>query len=298
MATRTFDYAAVSSFYQEMNSINADIADILTKIDKEVKDKVDVSEEAIFGDLGKQMLLDWDNTSANFDNFVNKFNNWSTLVTQAAGDYSQFESDISGFKQLNPLGVTSGGITDAYTNTGFYRQYTEDNYSEYVTALSALKSLNNVDLSGIFYGTTDSQAILTKHKIVSGIMLGGDILAGSLIALKAAGCLSATSSTSLVPVNPTPTGGGGSTALVPANSTGASTALVPTQTSQVASLSEFVNFGNSTIWASEAQLVASQAEAVGATGCFVSQGAVNSLMFVNDAGNVVATLANGIFTVV
>lgn len=169
MATRTFNYNAIADDYQQMNTINGEIADILTKIDKEVKDRVDVCDEAIYGDLGKQMLLDWDNTSANFDSFVNKFNNWSTLVTQAAGNYSQFESDISGFKQANPLGVTSGGITDAYTNTGYYSNTVS---SDDIDALLAASQY--YQLTGATYIDTGMVSYLKKSDIFEGIELALD----------------------------------------------------------------------------------------------------------------------------
>lgn len=202
MAERKFDYNNVSTVYQNMKKITGDagdgesIAGILHKIDEEVHNKVDVSEEAIFGDLGKQMLLDWDNTSANFDNFVTNFSNWSTLIAQSAGNYAQFEQDIAGFRQENPLGVTSGGITDAYTNTGFYRQYTNDNIDAYNNSLSSLKALNNVDLSNIEYAVTDSQALLSRHKVVAGLMLFGDVASVALIAAAIA-APAASSSTAL-----------------------------------------------------------------------------------------------------
>ena len=207
MAERKFDYNNVSTVYQNMKKITGDagdgesIAGILHKIDEEVHNKVDVSEEAIFGDLGKQMLLDWDNTSANFDNFVTNFSNWSTLIAQSAGNYAQFEQDIAGFRQENPLGVTSGGITDAYTNTGFYRQYTNDNIDAYNNSLSSLKALNNVDLSNIEYAVTDSQALLSRHKVVAGFMLGGNIVSGVLLATAAYAAIAGSTSTALVPVS-------------------------------------------------------------------------------------------------
>lgn len=166
MAERIFDYNNVSTVYQNMKKITGDagdsesIAGILHKIDEEVHNKVDVCEEAIFGDLGKQMLLDWDNTSANFDNFVTNFSNWSTLIAQSAGNYSQFEQDIAGFKQANPLGVTSGGITDAYTNTGYYaNSYSSDEIKE----LEDLAVF--YDLTGATYIDTGMVEFAKKNKI-------------------------------------------------------------------------------------------------------------------------------------
>ena len=190
MAERKFDYNNVSTVYQNMKKITGDagdgesIAGILHKIDEEVHNKVDVSEEAIFGDLGKQMLLDWDNTSANFDNFVTNFSNWSTLIAQSAGNYAQFEKDIAGFKQANPLGVTSGGITDAYTNTGYYSTYDQ----AYVDSAASLVG-TFVSYNGLGYIDTNMVALeeqrKTNAKWAFGIQAVSTIL--SVVGLKGSG---------------------------------------------------------------------------------------------------------------
>ena len=190
MAERKFDYNNVSTVYQNMKKITGDagdgesIAGILHKIDEEVHNKVDVSEEAIFGDLGKQMLLDWDNTSANFDNFVTNFSNWSTLIAQSAGNYAQFEQDIAGFRQENPLGVTSGGITDAYTNTGYYSTYDQ----AYVDSAASLVG-SFVSYNGLGYIDTNMVALeeqrKTNAKWACGIQAVSTIL--SVVGLKGSG---------------------------------------------------------------------------------------------------------------
>lgn len=186
MAERKFDYAGVSEVYKTMQSITGDssnsdsIAGILHEINENVHNSVDVCEEAIYGDLGKQLLLDWDNTSSNFDNFVTNFENWSTIIAQSAGDYSKFETDVKGFKEANPLGVTSGGISTAYTNTSVYHNYKQENYQQYETDLNNLKDLYAI--TGVEYITTDTATLLKNHKIAAYAMLGGDIASLALIA--------------------------------------------------------------------------------------------------------------------
>lgn len=213
MAERKFDYENVGAVYKNMQNITGDesnadsIAGILHNIDEEFHNRVDVCEEAIFGDLGKQLLLDWDNTSSCFPNFVTNFSNWSTLIAQSAGNYAQFEQDIKGFNQDNPLGVTSGGITDAYTNTGFYRQYKNENYDSYVDALGLAKSLHMADLASVHYDVTDSQALLTRHKVITSLMLAGDVASLLLIGGAAYGSLGG-GTTELAPIKPQVTPGG------------------------------------------------------------------------------------------
>jgi hypothetical protein len=91
MAERKFDYNAVKDVYGGMKSINEQIKTLLTESDSEVKDKVSVVDEALYGDLGAQMLLNWENISSNFPSFMDNFDNWAALVSKASGNYQQFE---------------------------------------------------------------------------------------------------------------------------------------------------------------------------------------------------------------
>ena len=103
MANRVFDYTEINRIYGEMNKITGDpgdpttIAGLLKKIDDDYHEVVEgpasENDMALLGDLGKQMLLNWENTSATFPNFVENFDAWSTVVAQAAGDYSKFEQE-------------------------------------------------------------------------------------------------------------------------------------------------------------------------------------------------------------
>ncbi len=227
MAERKFDYENIATIYKDMQNITGSasdptsIAGILHSTDKEFHELVDVSEEAIYGDLGKQLLLDWENTSANFPNFVTNFNNWATLVAQSAGQYAQFEKDVAGFKQANPLGTTSHGATSNYIDSSFYKQYETVNAQSFKSSLSNLKGL--YDLTGVQYQCSDSKSILEQHKIVTGIVLGADALALIWAGLAASATVPAAGATAALPGGePTPVlPGGEPTPVIP----GANTAL-------------------------------------------------------------------------
>lgn len=173
MAERKFDYARVSNIYREMQTITGDssspdsIAGILNDVNKEVENKVEVMDEAVYGDLGKQLQLDWDNTSSSFNDFINNFNNWSTLIAQSAGKYAEFEEKVNGLKINNPLGMTSNGRTTAYTNTGYYADYTQDVY-DYYSSLSGTM----MNLTGAQYIDTNMVERENNRKIMAGVNFG------------------------------------------------------------------------------------------------------------------------------
>ena len=175
MSERKFDYNNVGTVYNQMKNINDNIKTLLTDTDNEVHNKVDVCEEAIYGDLGNQLLLSWDNISSNFPNFVDNFENWSALVAKASGDYSQFEADVAGFKNANPLGVTSKGATQGAVAT-----------SSYNNSLTA-EEIAELDVATVFYEPTGAAYIDTgmvayakQHRTMN---IVGDVLNVVSIAL-------------------------------------------------------------------------------------------------------------------
>ncbi len=188
MAKRKFDYNAVSDVYNEIKRITTgsdSIKTLLDNINRDYRNMVDVEGEAVYGELGRQLLLDWDNTSSNFPNFVNNFENWSALIAHASGNYSEFENAIAGFKQDHMLGATSeAGRTTAYTNDGYYSTYTQDMVDTAALLAGDFRAFN-----GIGYFDTNMVAIeaqrLTNAKLSFGIQMASVVL--SLIGLHGLG---------------------------------------------------------------------------------------------------------------
>lgn len=179
--SRVFDYTEISNLYNKMNTITGDksdptsIAGILEKINLDYTDVVHgvvgENEMAIFGELGQQMLLNWENTSANFPNFVENFSAWSTLVAQAAGDYSAFEQQVQGIKTANPLGWASGGMQDSFITTSVYA----DSLSEQELAeLAAYSEFHQ--LTGATYIDTGMVSYLKKADFWEGVELAMDVV--------------------------------------------------------------------------------------------------------------------------
>ncbi len=317
MAERKFNYQEVSNIYQQMLKTIGDagsadsIAGILENLNKEVENTVNVEEEAIFGDLGSQLKLDWDNSSSNFPNFVSKFSNWATLIAQSGGDYAQFERDIAGFQSANPLGVTSGGRTDNYINTSYYNQYKTDNYESYLNDLSNVGQL--YELTGVEYISTDSKSVLRRHQITTGIVLGADILGLLWTGVAGYGLAFATPAAPAPTPSPTPTNPAlpapESTPALPAHveatgATGATgTASTPLQigTSQEIPISEMMTNVDNAISQSASNVVqqnyirgvsdfVTQARDLGATRVIRTTTDPNCLQFYDDAGRWIGNL--------
>lgn len=132
MAERKFDYNEVASIYKTMNDINLKIKDTLSNINQKVNDYVDEPGMAIYGPLGKQLRLDWDNTSSAFPVFVDKFGDWSALIAKSSGNYEEFEKAVAGFNgehALGPAGPATGtdGSAAPYVSSTYYSDYLEEN---------------------------------------------------------------------------------------------------------------------------------------------------------------------------
>ena len=65
-----------------MKNINDNIKNLLNDTNTEVHNRVEVCEEAIYGDLGNQLLLSWDNISSNFPNFMDNFENSKDYIIE------------------------------------------------------------------------------------------------------------------------------------------------------------------------------------------------------------------------
>ena len=197
MANRVFDYTEINRIYGEMNKITGDpgdpttIAGLLKKIDDDYHEVVEgpasENDMALLGDLGKQMLLNWENTSATFPNFVENFDAWSTVVAQAAGDYSKFEQEVQGIRSNNPLGWNSGGITDSYIATSSYADaLTEDEIAVYASysQMLALTNATYVDTGMVAFAKEYKKANIIDDVLTLGTAL--TLGTSSVIAMKGA----------------------------------------------------------------------------------------------------------------
>ncbi len=312
MAERKFDYTEVGDIYNQMLRITGDsgsadsIAGILHNLDEDMKANVNVSEMAIYGSLANQLLLDWENSSSNFPSYVAKFGNWATVIAQSAGDYSEFEKAIAGFKDEKDgayLGAASGGIHDNYINTSYYNQYQVENYQSFLADVNNMRPL--YQLTGATYATTDSESILNRHKIATYVVGGLDILGLLWTGMAGYGLAGATpaAGTDLVPVNHTPTGPtgttgapqltGGNTPLLPGSSYGAPIKDFSTRVALTQGRNEFENeVLRLTLDA------ANRAEQAGATFASMDQSAPNIIKFFNALGKAVGQFngATGIYT--
>ena len=183
MADRKFEFSNVASNYENMKKILGDpsvsdsIAGILHNIDEDMKNHVDVVDMAIYGDLGKQMLLNWENTSSTFGSFINNFDNWNKAVAMASGNYTEFVNKVQRLRDTNPLGMTSGGITEAYTKTGYYSDFDQmlvDTAAAYIGEFRAYNELGYYD--------TGRVALEKQRKVMAGVMTAVNVVSIALSA--------------------------------------------------------------------------------------------------------------------
>lgn len=190
MAERTFDYDKIAELYKSMKDITGDagspdsIAGLLELCNKEMREKCSVEEEAIFGPCADQLTLDWENFSSNFPNFVANFNNWATVVSNASGQYQQFEEDVKGLRNANPLGYASEGRTMNYIEDSYYQQYSDENLEQYLADAATFEELGELyELTAANYIDTGSVAKYQKHvKWVNGIEIGATVGLGIIAA--------------------------------------------------------------------------------------------------------------------
>ena len=186
--TRVFDYTEISNIYNSMNQIIGDnsdpssIAGLLHKIDNDYHEVVNgtAGEDAlaIYGDLGAQLLLNWENTAGSFPAFVENFSTWSTVVAQAAGDYANFEQQVKGIRSNNPLGWNSGGIQTGFVASSAYNQsFTDEELDEYAAGVQMYQQV------GAYYVDTGMVSYAKKNAFWNGF---GDVL--SVVSIVASGC--------------------------------------------------------------------------------------------------------------
>ncbi len=207
--TRKFDYEQMKAIHDKMQDINERISDTFTKLNNDMDELCQVEREAIYGDLGEQLQLDWDNTSSDFPNFLQNFDNWGQVVASVSGNFATFEQEVQGLKELhNGLGLTAReGATEAYVNTGALSQYTVAHIEEYTNAVAAANttSLHNIDLSNIQYASSDITDKLKWEKFLGCAMIGGNVvslfLIGTAVYAVASG---AGATTAVAPIEPTP----------------------------------------------------------------------------------------------
>jgi len=175
-----FEFDGVKASYSSMQNITSEIATVLKGANDGVHEYIGVSGGALYGDLGSQLLLDWDNSSSNFDRFVEKFTDWSTIVSQVAGIYDDYANAVKDSLEANPLGLTSYGRTTAYTNDGYFsNSYTREQIDE-LYSMSQLYDL--YDETAATYIDTGMVKYAKRNKVFN---IVGDIL--NVVSIAASG---------------------------------------------------------------------------------------------------------------
>lgn len=101
-----FDYAAVKSSMDSLNTIFEEFAKNLRDINNEINDNVNVGpDSALFGEYGARLLDTWNQNASTFGDFYENFNSWSEMVTTIAANNESFEYDA-----LRTIGSNADGV--------------------------------------------------------------------------------------------------------------------------------------------------------------------------------------------
>jgi len=137
MADTKFDYKGVAAEYKNFKEIVGDagdpasVAGILNTANEEMDELCNGSDQAaIWGPLGQQLKLNWDNFSSDFPNFIAVFDNWAASVAQAGNNYGFAEEQIKAmFEQSKQSGFAGRDLNGSPLSNSYYQQYTASNYS-------------------------------------------------------------------------------------------------------------------------------------------------------------------------
>lgn len=154
MSTIEFKYSDVSTVYNSIKSTAGTIKTDLDKMNSDYQAVVQVSGGAIYGALGEQLLLNWDNVSSSFPSFMNNFDSWGAVIAKSFGNYDAMEEQVKGFRAANPHGysqtLTQRGMQAAsgatpenlYSQSEFENRkaYGKSDVNEYKTYDDYLKS--------------------------------------------------------------------------------------------------------------------------------------------------------------
>lgn len=87
-----FDYSGVQQCQKDLDVKFSEFASLLKDANDYMNDNIDVSHDsAIFGELGKKVLAEWNANAATFSDFYENFRQWSVLMGSILDSYKNFE---------------------------------------------------------------------------------------------------------------------------------------------------------------------------------------------------------------
>lgn len=87
-----FDYSGVQECQKNLDTKFSEFAALLKDANDFMNDNINVSHDsALFGELGKKMLDEWNANAATFSDFYENFRQWSVLMGSILDSYKNFE---------------------------------------------------------------------------------------------------------------------------------------------------------------------------------------------------------------
>ena len=165
MATEIFDATQVSSKMTTIQGKFEEIGNTLNTANESVARELSSPNEALYGEAATKILGTWDENSSSLKDFINIFDNWSSLVVAIGSKYAQLENET--FKVSDEDLETISGAAKANRTTSLK---TEGGIAGF-TAANSNQKRGNYDQYGI---STSTELTLDNGKIIRTDTYGED----------------------------------------------------------------------------------------------------------------------------
>lgn len=177
-----FDYNGVQECQKQLDVKFSEFASMLKDANDYMNDNIDVSHDsAIFGELGKKFLAEWNENASTFSDFYENFRAWSELMGSIMASYGTFEMDT--VKNAMAANESSGAGLRGVQETRAALRFNQDEADKQVMyEQQKVERINPTQLEQLGWekslvrNGTDSSAVDDKVKATEQAIMNGDTI--------------------------------------------------------------------------------------------------------------------------